>query len=181
MVVGLDTGDGPGGRIDALVGEGGEGRGHLLGGHAVGEAAHGQGADGVVPLVQVEAQVVLHEIEGLGGAQHLQDPGGYRVVGLLHGVLHGDRAAKARAGVFGIAAGPGVVDADGVVVDDGGGGDDVRVDGRGVDAHRLDGAAAGPPGGGQVQRPVGGLLPHASGHGHHVAGVGVQDGDGGIQ
>ena len=42
-------------------------------------------------------------------------------------------------------------------------------------------AAAGPPGGGQVQRPVGGLLPHASGHGHHVAGVGVQDGDGGIQ
>ena len=177
-----------GGVVDAVVGEGGVGRGHLLGGDAVGEAAHAQGAavqiivDGVLLRRDQggEAQVLCHEPEGVVHAQLLHRPHRYGVDGLGDGGGQRHHAAVAGGGV----PGPGVViqHPDGIVVKDGGRSDDIGIQRRGVHRHGLDGRAALLAGvRGVVEQHVALLGPHVAHHGHHVAVGDVHDGDGGFQ
>ena len=181
VVVGLDAGDSPGGGIHALVDEGAVGRRHLHGGHAVGQSAHGQGAQGQVTGVQVKAQLLLHKLEGAALPHGLQRAAGHGIDGALDAVGYGHVALVPDGGVLGEAAGARVVDPDGVVVHHAHGAHHVVLQGGGVNAHGLDGAARGTAGGGQVQPPVHRLDAHAAGHGLHIPGVGVHDGDGGVQ
>ncbi len=149
-------------------------RGHFHRSHAVGQSAHSQGAHVNVRRIQLEAQVVRHKLEGPGIGQLLQRPDGDGVQGVDHAVAHRAVAGVAAGGVGAHGGVPGVAvgaegGVDGIVVNDAAGRNHVILDGRGVDAHRLDGAPRLAAGDGQIQLPVHGLLSYAAGYGDHVS------------
>ena len=88
IVVLPDLNDGPGLSIDAFVGKSAESGRHLLGGDAIGQASHSQRGQSVIGGIQIEAQIVLHEIEGGLRGQQLQYPCRHGVAGAAQTVIH---------------------------------------------------------------------------------------------
>ena len=174
-----DPGVEPGGVIDAAVGEGREGRRHLLGGNAPAEAAQGQGAGGAAVLLRQggDAHVLRHELVGLVQAQLQNGPDGHGVQGLGHAVLQGDHARVPRGGVLG--PGGAVEQLDGVVIKAVRHGDGPVLQRRGVGGNGLDGGAALMDVRRVVPHHVALLLAHVAHHGHHVAVGDIHDGDAG--
>ena len=165
--------------VHAAVGEAGVGRCHLHGTQAMGQTAQTQG--GGVDIVGHQVQPQLFRGEGIGG-------GGSQLFHHLH--RHGVDGAghtlgqRGPAGVaVGRVLGPGIVvqQAHRVVVKGGGHGDGAGIQCRGIYRQGLDGGTGLAAAGGVVPDEVCLLLPHLAHHGNDIAGVGVDDGDAGLQ
>ena len=177
----LHTGEGTGTGIDALVDEGAVSRRHFLGGDAVGIAAQrhsthlltvGLGQGG-------EAQTVRHEIIGIAGAQHHIGTHGAGIQRLHQCAAHRDKTLEAAVVVLGIGA---VVQLQHrVVIQRGRAGDNALIQGRSIGADGLGGRPAGPHGGSPVPAAIRRLGAGAAHHGHHIAGIGINDGNGALQ
>ena len=168
-----------GGVVNAIVGEGGEGRRHLLGAEAVGQAAHAQGGNAHILRHQTEAQL----FRGIGiGFRHAQ---------LLDGLDRDgvDRPPDALAdhGPAGVGIGgvlrPGriVHKLHGVVIKGGGRCHSTGVQRCGIHRQRLDRRTNLMLLDRIVVHQILGLGAHGAHHAHDVAGIGVHDGDTGLQ
>ena len=143
----LHPGIGAGIGVNALVGEGGIGLGHVTGTHALGQTAHGQGGHvdvaahlavfGDHGVHQVDVIPVLDEVEALLGGDHVgQQTHGDGVHRVGQAAADGSQALiPGRAGVDGPAGAVAVVI--GVVVHHRDGGDLAQLQGRGVDGQGL--------------------------------------------
>ena len=169
----------PWGIVHAAVGEHRVGRGHLLGGNAVGQAAQTHGRRVDIIGHQIQIHLLRGEGERIGDAQLLHHLNGHGVDGVGHAGGEGGPAAVARRGVLGPR--PVVEQADGIIVKGGRHGDDARVQRGSVHRDGLDGRAALPGAGGVVPAEVAVLHAHLAHHGHHVAGGRLHDGDAGLK
>ncbi len=184
----LSVGGGRG--IDAATGESGIGRRHLEGGHAVGQAAHGQGglvdigeplllsvaAHHGAPLLQRgEAEALGEELEGGLRSHQPQGAQGDGVPGLGDTLAHCHQAQV----VVLVVVGPGAaVQVHRVVVQHRGRGDEPHFNGGGIHRQGLEGGAGLEGGRGIIEDTVLRLLPYISGDGHHGPRFIVHHGDG---
>ena len=181
-----------GGGVLPIPGEGGIGRRHLQGGHALGETAQCQGrivqvgtddaGAGLIILHQGrDAELFRQEVIGVLQpqlVQHLHRDGVQRVghsgvhigeTGVIPLVVHRPQRAVA-------------VLLEGGVVLGGGGEDETRLHGRCVHAQGLDGGAWGTEGvGGTVPDAVARLFPDAASQRHHSTGAVVHHRDAAAQ
>ena len=166
--------------IHALVDEGREARGHLLGGNALLKAAQCHVAHllGVGVGQVLEAQLVHKEIVRIGNAVGQIDAHGAGVQGLSERKVQGHKTLIAPV----VVSRPHVaVEQHGIVVDDRRAVDGAVVQCRGVGGHRLDGRTALPGVHSPVPAAVHHLFTGAADHSHHIAVGGVHDGQGDLQ
>ena len=177
----LHPDEGAGRGVDALVGEGCEGRRHLLRGHAPVKTAQTHVAHLLCVLRRQgsEAQLVGHEVVGAAGAVLLHHPDGAGVGRAGDGRVQRRQPHIAAVGVLGIDAA--VEHHHRIVVDAGGAVDGAVVQRRRIHGDGLDGGTALPCGRGPV--PDAGALLGASAahHGHHIACIGIHDGHAHLQ
>ena len=184
-----DLGIGSALAVDAAVREGGVGRGHLPHGQTVGQLAHaerGQGNVGEGSAVDllglhqpVEHEVLLGKGEALfrGHVRENLDRDGVQRLG---DAVVDDHPAGVAAGLV-LGPVPAVDLRIGGILIGRARGDDPHGKGRTVDRERLDGGARRQTAlRGAVQGQVALLLPHAAGHGDDVAGLVIDDDNGGL-
>ena len=166
----------------AVVDEGGVRLRHLADGDAVGELAEGERRIVAVGLGKArDTELVLEELIRRARRELVEDLRGDGVERALQRLADGDDAVVAAAGVFRIPARAGQLDVRRVI--------DLRVlrdeaelHGRAVGRDRLErrsGRALGLRG--PVRAEVDGLFAGAAGQALDLAGVGVHDGDGGLE
>ena len=177
----LHPGEGAGLGVDALVDESTVSRRHLLGGDALGIAAQCHGAHLLtVGLGQGgEAQTAGHKVIGVPRTQFHAHPHGAGVQRRHQRAAQRHQTLETTVVILGI--GTAVQLQHRVIVDGGRTGDNTLVQRRRVGADRLGGGAAGPHGGGPVKAAVIDLATGAAYHGHHITGIGINDGNGALQ
>ena len=168
-----------GGVVNAAVGKGREGRRHLHSAQAIGQTAHGQRGNGHILRHQAEAQLLRGVSVGLRHAQRLHGLNGDGVDGTPDALAdHG----PAGVGIGGVLR-PGriVHKLHGVVIKGGGRCHSTGVQRCGIHRQRLDRRTNLMLLDRIVVHQILGLGAHGAHHAHDVAGIGVHDGDTGLQ